>query len=367
MKNGNPGPFFPASIPPGFPEELPSPLVPHSSPGGWARGQGEWIPADHFYLTPSCILGAINPATERIIGRLYDLLGLHWSNAGDGRSQCTCCSGILSHGDVITFESTLLTVARIWSVAREQGFKNISTACVTSFAIHNECLEMLHEEPGLAEKVDRWLREACGRRLEIPDVVVHASDVIYRHRTELRQKMAYKLQEKTTGRPLRLVEHVGCHYNKVFPQKSAGGLDHCDVLAGVIREWGGEVVDYPERRHCCGMGFRQCMMRPNRGYTFACVERKLTSMAPENPAAILANCPGCIVFLDKGQWAVNRITGSNHEIPVLSYAEMAALLLGWDPYDVVGIQAHTTPVESLLVRLGIPFEERRAWEFKEAV
>jgi len=36
------------------------------------------IPQNDFFLTPSCILGAVNPGTEVLIGRIYDLLGLRW-------------------------------------------------------------------------------------------------------------------------------------------------------------------------------------------------------------------------------------------------------------------------------------------------
>ena len=27
-----------------------------------------------------------------------------------------------------------------------------------------------------------------------------------------------------------------------------------------FESWGGEVIDYPERRHCCGFGFRQYLV-----------------------------------------------------------------------------------------------------------
>jgi len=320
------------------------------------------IPDDGFYFTTSCILGALNPATEPLITRIYDTLGLRWRIAPNRpESQCTCCSGILSHGDVITFESTLLVVARLWSVAAELGFENISTACVTSFAIHTECLEMLRHEPGLDAQVDRWLMAACGRHLVMPKAVVHCSDVVYRYRADLASKIKYHLVDKATGKPLNVVDHVGCHYNKVFPEKSVGGSDYCDVLAALVREWGGAEVDYPERRHCCGMGFRQCMIRPNRGYSMACVMKKLASMAPYQPDLMLTNCPGCNQFLDKEQWAVNEMTGTRHNIPVLNYAELTGLLMGWDPYDAVGIQGHTVPVEPLLDRIGIPYDASRTW------
>ena len=207
------------------------------------------IPENDLFLTPSCVLGAINPSTEVLIGRIYDLLGLRWKAAGNRPdSQCTCCTGITSHGDVMSMESTLLVVARLWSIAAEMGFENITTACVTSFAIHSECLEMYEREPGLTERVDRWLREACGRSLQIPRHVVHASDVVYRYRHAMAHDfMRYRLVDKQSGRPLRIVDHVGCHYAKVFPEKSVGGSDWCEVLTGMIRAWGGETVDYPER------------------------------------------------------------------------------------------------------------------------
>jgi heterodisulfide reductase subunit B len=318
------------------------------------------LPDDHFYLTPSCILGVLNPATEVLIGKIYDLLGLHWKTGGGPASQCTCCSGILNHGDVMTMESTLLVVARLWSVAAEQGFENFTTGCVTSFSLHAECLELYHLEPGLAEKVDRWLQEACGRKLVFPRSVVHASDIVWKHRAKLgREHLKHRLVDARTGRPLKVVEHVGCHYNKLFPEQAIGGNDFCDVLAGLVREWGGEVIDYPERRHCCGMGFRQCMIQPNRGYSMACVKKKLESMEPFKPDLIVTNCPGCNQFLDREQFAVNELTGRDYRIPVLSYTELTGLLVGWDPYDVVGVQGHTTPIEPFLEKVGIPYERTR--------
>jgi heterodisulfide reductase subunit B len=35
-------------------------------------------------------------------------------------------------------------------------------------------------------------------------------------------------------------------------------------------------------------------------------------------------------------------------------------LLGWDPYDVVGIDFHTVPVEPLLDKMGIPYEREKS-------
>jgi len=320
------------------------------------------IPEDGFYLTTSCVMGTFSPAVEPLLTRIYDLLGRRWAMGGTGaQSLNTCSSGIVSHGNVFTIETSLLVVARLWSLCAEAGLENITTACVTSFAIHNEILELLHTEPGLADKLDAALFDACGRHLVIPRHIVHCSDIIYRYRSELAELMKYRLVDQATGRPLKVVDHVGCHYNKLFPNKSVGGTEYCDVLAAMVREWGGEEVDYPERRHCCGMGFRQCMMRPNRSFTVACARKKFESMAPFQPDLIITNCPGCGLVLDREQFAVNELTGGGFAIPVLNYAQLAGLLLGWDPYEDVGIQGHTVPVEPLLEQIGIPRPARPAY------
>jgi len=113
------------------------------------------------------------------------------------------------------------------------------------------------------------------------------------------------------------------------------------------------------------MGFRQCMLTTNRGFTAACVNKKMVSMEPFAPDFIVTNCPGCEVQLDKEQWAIKELKGKEYSVPVLTYMELAGLLMGWDPYDVVGIQFHTVPVEPLLDKIGIPYDESKTWLGKD--
>ncbi len=332
----------------------------------WTRYIKE-IPKEGFLFLPSCVLGVGYPGTEAMIPRLFDLLGIDWNWNLGPESVCTCCSGIVYHCDVAPIESTLLTTARLWSLAQEAGYDTIAVACVTSFGVHCECFDLYREEPGLKQKMDRLLMEACGRKFELPKYIVHVSDVVYRHRLRLKDEfMTYRLQDKDTGRPLRSVDHVGCHYHKLFPrERSLGGAEYCEVLSGLVKAWGGDEVDYPERRHCCGMGFRQCTITPNRSFTTASVNKKMESMEPFEPDFIVTNCPGCQVYLDKQQWAIKELTGKEYFVPVLTYMELAGLLLGWDPYDIVGIQFHTVPVEPLLDKIGIPYDESKAWLGKD--
>ena len=324
--------------------------------------QYSWqIPEDKYFLTLSCILTSFYPASETMIPRLYNLLGIEWSSGGtNSQSGWTCCSAISYHGDIMPIESVLLIAGRQWSITREAGMEVLTPTCVTSYGNYCECKELFEQEPGLKEEIGRMLYKTCGRELYIPEHIIHVSDVYHHYRNRLRKEfMIHELVEEKTGRPLKVVDHVGCHYSKLFPEKVIGGSEYCDVLSGMVRAWGGENVDYPERRHCCGMGFRQCMITPNRWGTMNSVYKKFKSMLPSEPDMIITNCPGCQVFLDKMQWTIYETIGEKIFIPVLTYQEVAGLLMGWDPYDVVGLQFHNVPVEPLLRKMGIPYNENK--------
>ena len=132
---------------------------------------------------------------------------------------------------------------------------------------------------------------------------MHSSDMMYHYRFLISEQAKYPLINVRTGEPLKVVEHIGCHYSKIFPSKSVGGAEYPRVLAGLVEalggsvvDYGGSVVDYPERRHCCGFGFRQYLVKANRGYSLTNTYKKFESMEPFHPDLIITNCPGCNYF-----------------------------------------------------------------------
>jgi len=164
---------------------------------------------------------------------------------------------------------------------------------------------------------------------------------------------------------LKVVEHIGCHYSKIFSEISIGGAEFPHVLAGMIEEWGGEVVDYPERRHCCGFGFRNYLVMANRGYSIANSKKKFESMQPYKPDFIVSNCPGCAMFMDRWQYTIAEMEGITYDekgkgIPVLTYEEMTGMLLGYNPWDI-GMQVHQVQTESLLDKIGIEYDPQNKY------
>lgn len=328
----------------------------------WAAYQKE-IADDRYFFARSCIRQNIFPAAENLFLEIVsDVIG---KDIYDDERQTTC-TGIAYHSGLIPMETTMTVVARQFALMNQAGYENFVVSCVTSFGIYIEMLETWKHFPETEEKTREALKRATGMTFTIPKNLVHASDVIYKFRREIAEKAIYRLINADTGEPLKVVDHVGCHYAKIFPSHGIGGAEYPYVLAGMIDEWGGAQVDYPERRHCCGFGFRQYLLKSNRGYSVSNSKKKFDSMQPFKPDLIIANCPGCTFFLDRWQYVIAEQAGitygeDGYGIPVLTYEEIAGLLLGYNPWDI-GLQTHQVTVEPLLNKLGIKYDPEQKYK-----
>ncbi|MFO7669698.1 MAG: heterodisulfide reductase-related iron-sulfur binding cluster [Bacteroidales bacterium] len=310
---------------------------------------------DYYYLR-SCIRQNFFPGAEKVF--LDILRNKLEKNIFDDKHHTTC-TGIGYHSDIVPFDTFQVMVARQFSLMTEKGFKNAAVSCITSFGGYLEVLETWKEFPEEEVKARENLKKSTGREFDLPENLAHTCDIIYKFRNEIAQLAPYRLLDGRTGLPLRIVDHIGCHYAKIFPTKGVGGAEYSTALTGMIEAWGGQTVDYPERRHCCGFGFRHYLVKNNRSYSISNARKKFESMEPYRPDAILTNCPGCNMFLDRWQYALGQIEGKTYGggtngIPVLSSEELAGIVLGYDPWKL-GLQMHQVDVEPLLIKMGVDY------------
>jgi heterodisulfide reductase subunit B len=66
------------------------------------------------------------------------------------------------------------------------------------------------------------------------------------------------------------------------------------------------------------------------------------------------------MFMDRWQYVIEEMEGKTYGengqgIPVLTYEELAGLVLGYDPWDL-GLQMHQTNCEPLLDKMGIQYD-----------
>jgi heterodisulfide reductase subunit B len=322
----------------------------------WKDYQKE-IADDRFFYVRSCVRQSFFPGAEIAF---MNIMRTELGKDVFEESAHTTCTGIAYHSDIVPFETTMTVVARQFALMTESGYENLVPSCVTSFGIYTEVLETWHHFPELEQKARELLWKATKREFKKPVNLAHASDVIYKFRNQIAAKAKFPLVNNITGQPIKVVEHIGCHYSRMFPHKGVGGAEYPYVLTGMVESWGGDVIDYPERRHCCGFGFRHYLVQANRGYSLACSKKKFDSMAPFKPEMIITNCPGCPMFLDRWQYTIAEMEGitygeNGYGIPVLTFEEVTALVLGYDPWDI-GLQMHQVSVEPLLRKLGIHYD-----------
>lgn len=331
----------------------------------WQDYQKE-IADDKYFYARSCIRQNFFPGAEHTFLRIMQQ-ELGKDVYDDPRH--TTCTGIGYHTDIVPLETIMTVAARQFSLMSEHGYNNFVPSCITSFGIYTEILDLWEHHPEMEDKTRENLLKATGRTFIKPANIAHSSDVIYKFRKEIASKAKYNLINKNTGNPLRIVEHIGCHYSRMFPHKGIGGAEFPYVLTGLVEAFGGEIIDYPERRTCCGFGFRQYVVQANRGYSIASSKRKFESMAPYKPDLIITNCPGCPMFLDRWQYVISEMEGktygtSGQGIPVFTFEELAGLMLGYNPWDI-GFQMHQIDVEPLLDKIGIAYNPEDKYRDKE--
>ena len=331
----------------------------------WKEYQKD-IADDRYYFQRSCIRQNFFPGSETFFLHLLRN-ELHKDVFDDPRH--TTCTGIGYHADIVSFETIMTVIARHFALMTEAGYENMVISCVTSFGIYTEVVETWKHHPYILEKARKNLYKSTGREFQIPRNMAHASDIIYKFRNRIADRANYKLVNGITGKPLRVVEHIGCHYSKMFPKHGVGGAEFPQVLAGMVKAWGGNVIDYPERRHCCGFGFRQYLVMANRGYSVANTKKKFESMNPYKPDLVVCNCPGCTMFMDKWQYTLSEMERKTYGqegagIPVLTYEELAGLVMGYNPWDL-GLQMHQVPCEPLLDKMGIPYDPGMKYKTRE--
>ena len=199
----------------------------------WKDYQKE-IADDRYFYVRSCVRQTFFPGSEPTFLRIMrEELGKDVYE-----NPChTTCTGIGYHGDIVPLDTTMTVVARQFALMTEAGYENYAPSCITSFGLYTEILDTWHHFPETEQKIREYLWKSIKKEFVVPKNLAHASDLIYKFRKEIGEKAKYKLINKNTGEPLKVVDHIGCHYSKMFPSKGIGGAEYPYVLAGMIEEW----------------------------------------------------------------------------------------------------------------------------------
>jgi heterodisulfide reductase subunit B len=237
--------------------------------------------------------------------------------------------------------------------------------CGTSFGNYKEVRGYLLHSAKLRERVKKILGKLdrlVDGKLLIPEEVVHYSEWLHVMRDRIKEHQIIDCDH------IRATVHPACHVYKMIPEDAIYDDNILEgnrvaVTTGLLETLGTQVIDYSTWYDCCGFGFRHIISEREFTRSFA-IDRKLRVAQEEARADMMVgHDTGCITTLDKNQW-IGAAAGKPVDMPVLADCQFAALVCGAHPYKIVQSHWHASSTETLMEKLGIDWEAKKA-EFEE--
>lgn len=232
--------------------------------------------------------------------------------------------------------------------------------CGTSFGNYKEVRGYLLHSADLRDQVKKILGKLdrlVDGKLLIPEEVVHYSEWVHVMRGEIANRQVIDTSN------IRTTIHPACHVYKMAPEDVVYDNDVLDgnrvaVSTGIMQSLGTNVIDYSTWYDCCGFGFRHIISEREFTRSYA-MDRKIKIAVEEAQSDVMiGHDTGCITTLDKNQW-IGKAAGKDYELPIMADCQFAALACGADPFKIVQLHWHASPVEKLLAKMGINWEEKK--------
>lgn len=318
-------------------------------------------PDKDILLFKTCLVNVEYPGIESSTRYILDMIDVE--HMVDERQSC--CTGLGHYFDLFDQLSTTAIAARNFQIALKTGHGNIVTMCATCYAILKKSAKILNHNEEVRNKVNKILENSDLERMEYKtgDMdpsknIFHVAEIFFNKREEISKLVKFDLSN------LKVATHHACHYCKVYYNDAMEGVRNPNLLDGLAAAVGVETVGwYDHKKVTCGSGFRQRFT--NKEVSLAVTAEKLQSLKEHEVEILLHMCPNCQMQFDRYQPYIEEKLDTKFNICHLNIAQFIALAFGADPYNTIGIQTHTVPIEPLLKRLELFEKEKKAeTEFK---
>jgi len=262
-----------------------------------------------------CIMNNRYPGIEKATRILFDKLDIELKDM-EGASCCPA-PGVFGSFDKKTWASI---AARNITIAEDMG-SDIMTECNGCFGSLFETNLMLKEDEELKGEINEVLAET-GREFKGSINVKHFAQILYN------DVGLDKLAELVTN-PLNLevAVHYGCHFLKPTAEiQIEESAEKPTILDELVEATGARSVPYKDKMMCCGAGGG--LRSRDLDVTASFTKEKLDNMTDAGVDAIVEVCPFCHLQFDVGQTEVNKMYGTNFNIPVFHLAQLLGLAMG---------------------------------------
>ncbi len=237
-------------------------------------------------------------------------------------------------------------VGRNLALAEKQGTngKDLVAPCSACFLNLSKTDHYLVEDQDLAQKVNEAL--GAGGLHYTPGSVKtrHLLHVVI-------EDIGLEAVAEKVSKPLynlRVAPYYGCLIVRPGFQGKFDDPEYPMSLDNLMKKLGAEVVDFPLKAHCCGGHMTQISER----VALDLIYRLLKNATDYQADMIVTLCPMCQLNLDAYQDNVNRVYGTNFNLPILYFTQMMGLAFGISA-DELGFGKEFVDATPALAKIGV--------------
>ena len=174
---------------------------------------------------------------------------------------------------------------------------------------------------------------------------------------DIKEAIKSKVQKSLNG--LKVASYYGCVLVRPAEIAQFDDVENPQSMDEVMRLVGADPVDWAFKTECCGASLQ--VTEPSAGKIM--VEKILRNAAENGAEAIVTACPLCQLNVDMRQKEVNRMAGTDYNLPVYYFTELISLCLGATAKEI-GLDKHyhpaVAPAEYAVEPPAAPVEEAPA-------
>jgi heterodisulfide reductase subunit B2 len=247
----------------------------------------------------------------------------------------SCCGASAAHS--MNHLLGLALPARNLSLAEEAGFHSLIAPCAMCSNSMKKTHELILSDKHTAAEIAR----ITGREYRGSVIVLNAIQIFLEYGLdELAKRVVLPLKD------LKVACYYGCLLTRPPDLLKFDDAEQPVLMDEVCKVLGAKPIEWGFKTECCGAGFSM-----SRTDLVCELTRRILENAVNNGAeALVVACPMCHSNLDMRQANINKMFGTEFDIPVVYLTELVGLAIGVKPKKL-GLRKHFVDVMRLTKRL----------------
>ncbi len=229
----------------------------------------------------------------------------------------SCCGSSPAH----TVDPLLACAlgARNLALVEKMGLDVVIAPCPSCFTVLKRAHLKMKKDPEVRKKVNEVIDEPYNLKVSPKS----ALQILYEDvpPEKISEMVVYEIPE------LKVAPYYGCIVTRPPEVAEFDDAENPISMDRILESAGIEVCDFPFKTECCGAAFGIAKKEIVNRLSY-----KVIQMAKDSGANCIAVCcPLCQQNLDLRQGQINRLMGTNFQIPVLYFSQLLGLVFGISP------------------------------------